>query len=620
MTMNYDEFLKQKEQVDSLSAAEQKAFYAQFWENRKVKTTVRVYASFCYGQLFYQEGDFEKVIEIIEPIVVDYHSYPYTSKMLSCFNLIGVATHCEAEYRVSRFYYQTALQLAKENGERFYDAFEYNNIALTYLAEEQYTEALKSLELAEAALKDCDEEMGAYIYVNKSIALQKLHRLNEALEAFELGVKTYHADEIVPDDVLRCATTLSYQLGHMQDYEQHKQQILSKINEMHAAEFIDVCRELFACGLDAKDDALMTTILQSMHRYMEKYPDEIKVGLVFSELEYAYAVNKADQNAVLAALEKKCDYQKQIIDYAIEKRVKSLAQHIEINSQISDLELDALTGFKNRKAYYKDIDFMEHDKTIRMQPVGVVFADVNGLKEVNDCFGHEAGDELITTAAKALAAVFPEARKYRFGGDEFVLLSFDKTKEAFDAKLEKLSSAWKDTYSVSIGSVWQEYAKNFEKGVAVADEMMYTDKRRYYKHQGHDRRRPRTPVDTEEALKKMAAVANLLPGGFFIYYADADEQLITVNQELLNIYKCQTQEEFAALTGNSFRGMVHPDDLNIVERNISSQIKHEKDIDRVQYRIRCKDGTIKMVVDYGRFVHTERYGNVYYVFMNELNG
>ena len=109
-----------------------------------------MHASFCYGHLFYQEGDFGKTIEIIEPIVVDYQSYPYTPRMLSCFNLIGVATHCEAEYRVFRFFYETALKIARENDARFYYAFEYNNIALSYIMEQKYTEAV---------LKDCDEEI-----------------------------------------------------------------------------------------------------------------------------------------------------------------------------------------------------------------------------------------------------------------------------------------------------------------------------------------------------------------------------------------------------------------------------------------------------------------------------
>ena len=41
-------------------------------------------------------------------------------------------------------------------------------------------------------------------------------------------------------------------------------------------------------------------------------------------------------------------------------------------------------------------------------------------------------------------------------------------------------------------------------------------------------------------------------------------------------------------------------------------------VDRVKYRIICKDGTVKTVLDYGRFVHTEMYGDVYYVFINDV--
>ena len=86
----------------------------------------------------------------------------------------------------------------------------------------------------------------------------------------------------------------------------------------------------------------------------------------------------------------------------------------------------------------------------------------------------------------------------------------------------------------------------------------------------------------------------------------------------MKIFKCKNKEEFIELTGNSFKGMVHPDDLGNVEGESIGQIKQEKDIDRVKYRIICKDGTVKTVLDYGRFVHTEMYGDVYYVFINDV--
>ena len=485
--MSYEDFLKQKEQWDTLSTEEQKKWYEQLLKNKQEKTKVRVHASFCYGQLFYQEGDFRKTIEIIEPIVVDYQSYPYTPKLLSCFNLMGVATHCEAEYSLSRFFYETALKIARENDARFYYAFEYNNIALTYIAEQKYEEALQNIELAEEVLKDCDEEMGAYIYINKAISLQKLNRLQEALEAFEISVKQYHAEEIIPDDVTRCAATLYFGVGQREAYENYKQQILSKMNAMYAAEFMDACKELFQCGLESDDEELMTMILQSMGQYMEKYPDEIKVGLAFAELKYLYAVKKEDKEAILDALEEKNDYKDRIIKYSEKERVKSLQQFMEIHSQVSDLELDALTGFRNRKAYYKDIAVIEQDREISLRPVGVLFADVNGLKEVNDGLGHRAGDELISSVANKISTIFPEARKYRFGGDEFVVLDFDVTEAAFNEKIGQLSSLWNDRHSASVGSVWLEHAKDFEKNVAVADERMYRDKNRYYEMKKKDR-------------------------------------------------------------------------------------------------------------------------------------
>lgn len=478
--MNYDDFIAKKEEIEKLPILEQKEFYERILKNKYDKTEVHVLASFFYGQLFYQEGDFRKTIDIIEPIIVDYKSYPYTPKLLSCFNLMGVATHCEMDYSVSRFFYETALKIARENHEKYYYAFEYNNIALTYIAEQNYEEAVRYLKLAEDVLKDCDEEMGAYIYINKSISFQKLNRLPEALQAFETGVTQYHAEEILPDDVIRCAATLYYRQGLTQEYENYKQQMLLKMDKMYAAELIDACEELFACGIDSDDEKLMNQILHSMDQYVKNHPDEIKVGLAFAELKYRYAKKKADKESLLDALEEKNYYKDRIIAYARENRGKSLKQYMEIHSQIADLELDALTGFRNRKAYYKDIAILERDADMSQRSVGVIFADVNGLKKINDSMGHEAGDDLIASVAEKITTVFTKARCYRFGGDEFVILSFDKKKEIFQEKLTELSRLWDDDCSASIGSVWLEHANDIEKSVLKADKMMYMDKSQYY--------------------------------------------------------------------------------------------------------------------------------------------
>jgi len=109
-----------------------------------------------------------------------------------------------------------------------------------------------------------------------------------------------------------------------------------------------------------------------------------------------------------------------------------------------------------------------------------------------------------------------------------------------------------------------------------------------------------------------------IPGGFFIYYATGDERLIYANHGVLRMFGCDTLQEFRELTGNSFKGIVHPDDLQAVEDSIRKQIAvNQYDMDYVEYRIRRKDGSIRWVVDYGHFIHAGEAGDVFYVFLGD---
>lgn len=108
-----------------------------------------------------------------------------------------------------------------------------------------------------------------------------------------------------------------------------------------------------------------------------------------------------------------------------------------------------------------------------------------------------------------------------------------------------------------------------------------------------------------------------IPGGFLIYDANGDEKILYANQKLLEIFKCETYEEFIKHTGGSFRGIVHPEDLDEVENSISEQIKlNADDTDYVEYRIACKDGSVRRIEDYGHFARTDA-GDVFYVFLSD---
>lgn len=122
----------------------------------------------------------------------------------------------------------------------------------------------------------------------------------------------------------------------------------------------------------------------------------------------------------------------------------------------------------------------------------------------------------------------------------------------------------------------------------------------------------------ERALSVIEQIAERMPGGFFVYRADGEEELIYINQAMLRIFGCDTEEEFRELTGYTFPGMVHPEDIDAVEESIATQIANSRyDFDYVEYRIIQKDGSIRWVEDYGHFVHTPMYGSIFYVFIDD---
>ena len=121
----------------------------------------------------------------------------------------------------------------------------------------------------------------------------------------------------------------------------------------------------------------------------------------------------------------------------------------------------------------------------------------------------------------------------------------------------------------------------------------------------------------EKMLVAANEVAEAVPGGFFSYHADGNLEIISFNKELVNMFGCDSAEDFRKYTGNSFKGIVMAEDFDYVQNSINSQINEDNDIDYVEYRIKAKDGTVRYVKDYGRFVRTKKYGDIFYVFIND---
>lgn len=142
---------------------------------------------------------------------------------------------------------------------------------------------------------------------------------------------------------------------------------------------------------------------------------------------------------------------------------------------------DMLTTLYNRNRYIQILEGMQAKTVIK---TGVAYIDINGLKRVNDLYGHEAGDRLIINTARSMLAILPE-NAYRVGGDEFVLICFDMDEKIFRSKVRDIcDSIAAKRISVSVGVVWEESSSELETMLRRADDLMYAEKKKYYEKHG----------------------------------------------------------------------------------------------------------------------------------------
>ncbi|MEG0379376.1 MAG: diguanylate cyclase, partial [Eubacterium sp.] len=173
---------------------------------------------------------------------------------------------------------------------------------------------------------------------------------------------------------------------------------------------------------------------------------------------------------------------------------------------------DPMTGLFNRYGYLKDI--VKIDEAV-LSSVGIAFIDINGLKNINDTYGHSFGDAVITKTAKDIKKHFVSEQVYRLSGDEFVVLCPNMDRSNFVAKIRELIKAFKeeDNESLAIGYTWADQDIDIQVLIHQADEQMYVDKQAYYEKSLVKGRhyRPRLREDLINSIKKGEFVMYLQP-------------------------------------------------------------------------------------------------------------
>lgn len=152
------------------------------------------------------------------------------------------------------------------------------------------------------------------------------------------------------------------------------------------------------------------------------------------------------------------------------------------------LKEDRMTGINNRTAFEEQLQDIE-DHAQDYDNAALIFMDVDGLKNTNDLYGHNAGDELIISAALCIKNVFATYGKcYRIGGDEFCVLIFDSIEnmdellKQMDQEIIKYNRNNRYYLSIARGVSFLKDTEGKQKKISdwkyEADQDMYCNKKR----------------------------------------------------------------------------------------------------------------------------------------------
>ncbi len=173
----------------------------------------------------------------------------------------------------------------------------------------------------------------------------------------------------------------------------------------------------------------------------------------------------------------------------LKRALQCAAKQYMLQTELGNLALkDELTGLYNRRGFLALADRQLKLARRSGRSLLLFFIDVNGLKEINDVFGHAEGDAALKCTAEALETTFRDSDLLaRFGGDEFAALAIEASGQSEAAIRDRLteylnSKRRKDSnyeFSVSLGTArfdpWN--SASLRELIAEADRAMYEQKR-----------------------------------------------------------------------------------------------------------------------------------------------
>lgn len=199
------------------------------------------------------------------------------------------------------------------------------------------------------------------------------------------------------------------------------------------------------------------------------------------------------------------------LSYAIRHR-----NHVDMLHRLSYHDL--LTNALNRNAF---MDVLSQFMPGQYASAGIIYIDINGMKEINDFYGHHQGDKILITTVAKVFNLFKPDELFRIGGDEFVIITYDLTETDFYEKFNLLRNIFCEKtnlpFSIATGSCWVKSPSDLNSLLQQADSAMYADKKKFY-YGKEKTSRYRHNLDDILNLANYSALQEALTAGQFCIY------------------------------------------------------------------------------------------------------
>lgn len=199
------------------------------------------------------------------------------------------------------------------------------------------------------------------------------------------------------------------------------------------------------------------------------------------------------------------------LSYAIRHR-----NHVDMLHRLSYHDL--LTNALNKNAF---MDVLSQFRPGQYASAGIIYIDINGMKEINDFYGHHQGDKILITTVAKVFNLFKPDELFRIGGDEFVIITYDLTETDFYEKFNLLRNIFCEKtnlpFSIATGSCWVKSPSDLNSLLQQADSAMYTDKKKFY-YGKEKTSRYRHNLDDILNLANYSALQEALTAGQFCIY------------------------------------------------------------------------------------------------------